>query len=671
MIFSSLNLMDLILGIDFGTTNTIVCYFEDNKAKVLYDGVYKTIPSKIGYLEDKMYFGNYIPINCDKLIYNFKLNLDLTLLTYFFNYLKQIIINKFNNNNFKLIITVPSNFNDNQREIIRDCFNKVGFNVLRIINEPSAAALGYGILNNSKNEENILVIDPGGGTFDITVLVKESGFFQILHSDGLNDLGGNDFTKVIYDFIIKKNNNLDEKKLWFICQNAKEKLSFLDKYEIIIDNFHYVLTVKEYNKLCNNLLNRIEELLINLKEYDFNYIIMIGNCSKTPTIQKLVETIFNQKPWIHPNLDTVVAEGACLYGAIIENKYDAIDNIILVDVLPLSLGIETVDGNFSIIIEKNTPLPIKRTKRYTTDDPTIPVLIKIYQGERKIANKNTLIGEFMFDDKISSDTPIIDITFKVDLNGIITINVFNKKTGIEKNVTFKDLPKLNDIELENIINDSIVNNTQDEEQQIKNSRIYQIKTKIELAMIQISNNYLLDEEKKQEILLELEDIEKKIESSDNTVLLNILKNLDENYFNKINNDKDEEIDSLEKISIIELKEKLTSKINYLIHKEPDYKEYLEEILEQISYTNISLQYIQDKMDNLNSLFETNTNYKEQFKNICLFIKNQIDENKINIPNLNELVNKVNESLSLFDNNDNEINWYEKFLEFNQFCENII
>jgi len=671
MIFSSLNLMDLILGIDFGTTNTIVCYFEDNKAKVLYDGVYKTIPSKIGYLEEKMYFGNYIPINCDKLIYNFKLNLDLTLLTYFFNYLKQIIINKFNNNNFKLIITVPSNFNDNQREIIRDCFVKVGFNVLRIINEPSAAALGYGILNNSKNEENILVIDPGGGTFDITVLVKESGFFQILHSDGLNDLGGNDFTKVIYDFIIKKNNNLDEKKLWFICQNAKEKLSFLDKYEIIIDNFHYVLTVKEYNKLCNNLLNRIEELLINLKEYDFNYIIMIGNCSKTPTIQKLVETIFNQKPWIHPNLDTVVAEGACLYGAIIENKYDAIDNIILVDVLPLSLGIETVDGNFSIIIEKNTPLPIKRTKRYTTDDPTIPVLIKIYQGERKIANKNTLIGEFMFDDKISSDTPIIDITFKVDLNGIITINVFNKKTGIEKNVTFKDLPKLNDIELENIINDSIVNNTQDEEQQIKNSRIYQIKTKIELAMIQISNNYLLDDEKKQEILLELEDIEKKIESSDNTVLLNILKNLDENYFNKINNDKDEEIDSLEKISIIELKEKLTSKINYLIHKEPDYKEYLEEILEQISYTNISLQYIQDKMDNLNSLFETNTNYKEQFKNICLFIKNQIDENKINIPNLNELVNKVNESLSLFDNNDNEINWYEKFLEFNQFCENII
>lgn len=289
-----------------------------------------------------------------------------------------------------------------------------------------------------------------------------------------------------------------------------------------------------------------------------------------------------------------------------------------------------------------------------------------------IANKNTLIGEFIFDDKISSDTPIIDITFKVDLNGIITINVFNKKTGVEKNVIFKDLPKLNDIELEHIINDSIINNTQDEELQIRNSRIYQIKSKIELAMMQISNNYLLDDEKKQEILIELESIEKKINTSDNTVLLNILKNLDENYFNKINDDnEEEEIDTLEKISIIELKEKLTSKINYLMHKEPEYKEYLEEILEQISYTNISLQYIQDKMDNLNSLFETNTNYKEQFKNICVFIKNQIDENKINISNLDELVNKVNESLSLFDNNDNENNWYEKFLEFNQFCENII
>lgn len=741
---------DIVFGIDLGTTNTVISYFQGNKVHILNDGAFKLIPSKIYFSgaeprsgpsvlnpENKIFCGNYIPIGATNIINSFKVLIgkeySITrnekeynisdILNIFISYLKNLIVKKFPLLiSPQTVITVPSNFSDTQREIIRAAFINNSFNVIRIINEPSAAALSYGL--KEQGDKKIMVIDTGGGTMDITILEKDDNFFEVIHSIGLNDLGGNNFTQCIINDIIKKNPDLSSKEtdtLFYSAQRMKEKLSYLENFQINLkpylgyDSF-YSLSQRDFNKLASKLLNRIDELITDiLKKYeDIEYFILVGGSSKMKILQEKIYDITRKKPWIHPNLESVVSEGAAIYAAIITNLYKNVEDVLLVDVLPLSLGIETADGNFSVIIPKDTPLPAKRTQKYTTDSPGDNIVkVKIYQGERKIADKNILIGEIEFDKVSDGGMPVIDVTFKVDLNGVINIVILDKKSGIDKSVLLKDIPKYDADALNKILKEAEVNNDADEEMNSRLQRIYIIKIKIENALINLNINELLSDEIKNDIRKELNDIEEKIESLPNHELLEIIENLDEKYsgltqsldVNDNDNNDDKKMDDLEKVLINELKGDIRRRAEILLVQNPEWQEYINPLLDELEFTNLTNDYLNEKLKILKELQEDDSeerNYREELKNICIYIKSEIEEGQIDLTsdkknklsliilnNLeiiekeelaeNDLIKESNNNLTEEKTENtleleqkmkdfNKINWEDKLNEFNKACE---
>ena len=703
---------EILVGIDFGTTNTVITHFTNNKANILLDGIFKIIPSKIAKFNDKIYCGNYIPVNTTDVIHSFKISIgdnsflkfnsdDISyshhdILVIFFKHLTEIIYKNFKDNTLliKAVITVPSNFNDNQREIIRSAYQAVGIKVIRIINEPSAAALAYGLSHSSGELEEILVIDTGGGTMDFTILQKLDTFFEVIHSEGLNDLGGNNFTKLIADDIIRVNNlkelKINETILWNQSQKIKEKLTYLDNYEITINNLidkkiNYNLTKTKFENLSNDLIKKVEDTLKNILEShkNINWVILVGGTSRIPILQKTIKEITNKNPWIHPNLESVVSEGAGLYSGIIENKYQTNDGVVLMDVLPLSLGIELADGSYSIIIPKNTPLPVKRGQKYTTDSPgDNSIRIKVYQGERMIANKNFLIGEFIFDKVSAGGVPIIEIAFKVDLNSIINIIIIDRKSGVEKNILIKDIPLINSDDIDKIITQANSLADADESELIRNQNIYLIKTHIENSLINLQINDLINETDKNEMLDKFKQIEENLESMNNFQLIETLNSLQESYgligsvIPNYEEQSDDKMDGIEKLFYNDRKLELKNRIGILLAKNPEWGEFLNPVLEELTYENVSIDYINEKLLLLEQLEEDNENtdnrdYKKELNNLCMYLKSETETGNIDLGDKNIILSElINFTINLLNENSIEINWKEQLEILNKKCEEI-
>jgi molecular chaperone DnaK len=696
------NTNETLVGIDFGTSNTVISIFSNNKSNILTDGVFKTIPSKIGKSSEKFYCGNYIPISCQNVIHSFKITIGqnhefvldnvsyshLDLLVIFFSHIKELIIKNTNKNIIKSVITVPSNFNDKQREVIRYSFETIGIKVIRIINEPSAAALAYG-LSHSKSDEKILVIDTGGGTMDFTILEKTDLFFEVIHSEGLNDLGGNNFTQLIYNDIIKtkqlNENQINKNMLWYQSQKIKEKLSYLDYYECKINNLieksktiDYSLSRNKFINMSNNLIQKVENTLDTLMQNcpEINYIVLVGGTSRIPILQETIKKITNKTHWIHPNLESVVAEGAGLYAGIIENKFIANDDVVLMDVLPLSLGVELADGSFSTIISKNTPLPVKRSQKYTTDSPSdSSIKVKIYQGERKIANKNFLIGEFVFDKVSMGGVPIIEISFKVDLNSIINVTIVDRKSGSETSIIIKDIPKINIEQIDKLIEQANKLADTDEIELLMAQNRYIIKTHIENGLINLQINDKINEQDKNEIINKFNEIEEKLESMNNLQLIETINYLNNNYsmLGAVHlEETDNKMDDVEKLFYNDRKNQLKSRVELLLVKNSDWKEFLEPVLEELSYNTVTIDYINEKLDLLLELEKSDEkphDYKQEVNNLCLYLKSEIESGSINLDNKNEILIKlINDTLLMVEQNIETIDWKEQLDILNQKCE---
>lgn len=704
----SIDNKEILVGIDFGTTNTVITHFNNNKANILLDGIFKIIPSKIAKFNDKLYCGNYIPVNAFDIVHSFKISIgDNTifkfnsddnhsyshndLLLIFFKHLSEIIHKNLKDSNLliKAVITVPSNFNDNQREIIRSAYEAVGINVIRIINEPSAAALAYGLSHSSEELEEILVIDTGGGTMDFTILQKFDTFFEVIHSEGLNDLGGNNFTKLIADDILRVNNfnqiKINENVLWNQAQKIKEKLTYLDSYEININNLNYNLTKTKFENLSNDLIKKVENILENILELhkNINWIILVGGTSRIPILQKTIKEITKKNPWIHPNLESVVSEGAGLYAGIIENKYLSNEGVVLMDVLPLSLGIELADGSYSVIIPKNTPLPVKRGQKYTTDSPgDTSIKVKVYQGERMIANKNFLIGEFIFDKVSAGGVPIIEIAFKVDLNSIINIIIIDRKSGVEKSILIKDIPQINSDDIDKIIQQANNLADTDEADLIRNQNIYLIKTHIENSLINLQINDLINENDKNEMLNKFKQIEEILETMNNFQLIQTLNSLQESYaiigsvLPDYEEQSDDKMDGIEKLFYNDRKSELKNRIGILLAKNPEWSEFLDPVLEELSYETITIDYINEKLSLLEQLEEDNENvknrdYKQELNNLCMYLKSEIESGNIDLGDKNMILSElINHSINLLNENPLEINWNDQLEILNKKCEEI-
>ena len=437
------------------------------------------------------------------------------------------------------VITVPAYFNDSQRQATMDAGKIAGIEVLRIINEPTAASLAYGL--DKKQNETILVFDLGGGTFDVSILEVGDGIFEVLATAGDTNLGGDDFDNVLVrwlmnDFKEKEGIDLSTdiqalQRLTEAAEKAKIELSTVEKTTISLafitadktgpKHIEKELTRETFENLCKELISRcrlpVEKALSDarLEKSDINEVVLVGGSTRIPAIQDLVQSLTDKKPNQSVNPDEVVAIGAAIQAGILAGE---IKDILLLDVTPLSLGVETLGGVMTKIIARNTTIPVKKSETFSTAmDNQTNVEIHILQGERELVDGNKSLGNFRLDGipKANRGVPQIEVTFDIDVDGILSVKAREKETGVEQSVTIQGASNLNENEVEKMLVEAEKYASADREKKEKIDNKNQaealcVEAEKELSLLKED----ISEQKQEDIKKLIENIRQQIQNDD-------------------------------------------------------------------------------------------------------------------------------------------------------------